>query len=124
MKFDNIANELLRFWKIKSVTNLDGSDKTSHSEMYAMWISDNYFVAGLRPKYYVDYKGYILNWTSFSLEGEILVESRGNTSLVNKITPTVDGFIVYTMNSIYTFVETEETFDSLLQRQELLDFDA
>ena len=124
MKFDNIEKEFLRFWKIKNVTNLDGSDKTRSSKMYAMWTSDNYYVAGLRPKYYVDYKGYILNWTSFSLEGEILVESRGNTSLVNKITPTDDGFIVYTMNSIYTFVETEETFDSLLQKQELLDFDA
>lgn len=124
MEFDSIEKELLRFWKIKSITNPDGSDKTNRSEMYTKWTSNNYYVGGLRPKYYVDYKGYILNWTSFSLEGEILVESRGNTSLVNKITPTDDGFIVYTMNSIYTFVETEETFDSLLQKQELLDFDA
>ena len=124
MEFDSIEKELLRFWKIKSIINPDGSDKTNQSEMYAKWTSNNYYVASLRAKYYVDYKGYVLSWTSFSLEGEILVESRGNTSLVNKITPTVDGFIVYTMNSIYTFVETEETFDSLLQKQELLDFDA
>lgn len=119
MKINNIENELLRFWKIKSVTNLDGSNKSSHSEMYAMWTSDNYYVAGLRPKYYVNHKGYILSWTSFSLVGDILIESRGNTSLVSEIKPIANGFVVYTLNSIYTFVETNETFESLLEKQEL-----
>ena len=124
MNTKDIEKELLRFWQIKSVTELDGSPKIRKANMYKEWTSENYYVSNLHPKYYVDHKGYNLRWISFALQGDTLYESDGYTSLVTKIEPIDDGFKVYTKNSIYTFISTNITFETLINKLETHSYQA
>lgn len=117
----NIEKQLQQVWQIKSITNIDGTEKETKRHLYDLWTSQNYYIYGLFCKYYLEYGSrYTLNWEAIITNEEMIAVADGHTSLVDEIQEKDNSLIVRTTKSIYTFVKSNKSIDEIINRAKFI----